>query len=114
MKLFIQLYMDEDVSIVLSKLLKARGFDVITSRDANMLGKTDEEQLTYAATCKRVLFTHNRVDFENLYTEYLKIGKFHWGIIIANRRDEYSLLNRLLMILNNITMEEMRNQIRYI
>jgi len=39
-RLFIELYLDEDVSVLLADLLKARGFNVETARDANLLSKT--------------------------------------------------------------------------
>lgn len=45
-------------------------------------------------------------------TSYLK--KKHYGIIIAVRRPPAELANRLLIILNHITADEMINQIRYI
>lgn len=35
--LFIRLYLDEDVNVLVADLLKARGFDAITARDANQL-----------------------------------------------------------------------------
>lgn len=38
MKLFIELYLDEDISVLLAKLLRARGFEVITTQDAKRLG----------------------------------------------------------------------------
>ncbi|MCK4330332.1 DUF5615 family PIN-like protein [candidate division WOR-3 bacterium] len=114
MRLFIELYLDEDVSVLLSELLKSRGFKATTTRDAGMLGKTDSEQVAYAASEERTLLTHNRVDFEKLHNEYLKAGKEHYGIIIAGRRDEYSMLKRILRILNRITADEMKNQLKYI
>ncbi len=32
--LFIRLYLDEDVNVLIADLLKAKGFDVLTVRDA--------------------------------------------------------------------------------
>lgn len=113
-RLFIELYLDEDVSVLLAELLKARGYTAVTAREAGMLGKSDEEQLAYAISQRKTFITHNRVDFENLYSEYFQTGQHHYGIIIATQRDEYSLLRRLLIILNAVTSDEMENQIRYI
>lgn len=31
---FIRLYLDEDVNVLIADLLKARGFDALTTRDA--------------------------------------------------------------------------------
>lgn len=64
--LFISLYLDEDVHVLVADLLKARGFDATTAREAEQLQKSDTEQLTYAVSQGRTLLTHNRVDFEIL------------------------------------------------
>src|SRR2546426_4515865 len=58
------LYCDEDVSVVLAAMLRARGFPVTTTRDAGHLGRTDEQQLQVAADANWILLTHNRADFE--------------------------------------------------
>ncbi len=44
---FAKLYLDEDVSVILAKVLSGRGFDVLTAKDADMLRKSDEEQLLF-------------------------------------------------------------------
>lgn len=82
MRLFIELYLDEDVSVLLSELLKGRGFKSSTTRDSGMLGRSDKEQLDYAVKQKCVFLTHNRIDFENLHTEYLKSGKEHSSLYL--------------------------------
>lgn len=46
--IFIRIYLDEDVNVLLADLLKARGFEAITTREAGQLSKTDEEQLTHS------------------------------------------------------------------
>ncbi len=114
MKLFIELYLDEDVSVLLAKLLRARGFKVITTQDAKMLGASDKEQLEYAVREEKDFLTHNRLHFEKLHEEYLRENKEHYGIIIATRQNEYITLKRLLKILDNINADEMKNQLRYI
>jgi hypothetical protein len=48
MRLFIELYTDEDVDVLIADLLRARGFSVLTTRDAGRLYATDEEQLAFA------------------------------------------------------------------
>ncbi|HLE61668.1 MAG TPA: DUF5615 family PIN-like protein [Pyrinomonadaceae bacterium] len=61
-RLFIELYLDEDVSVLIADLLQARGFVALTARDAGHLGKTDEEQLAYAVAEQKTFLTHNRID----------------------------------------------------
>ena len=49
-RLFVELYLDEDVSILLAELLKARGYTAVTAHEAGMLGRSDDEQLAYAVS----------------------------------------------------------------
>jgi predicted nuclease of predicted toxin-antitoxin system len=113
-KLFIELYLDEDVDVLVAQLLRARGFSVITTVEAGQLQSDDKEQLAYAVAQDKTLMTHNRADFEELAQAYFTAGQPHAGIIIAVRRSPYKIAQRLLVILNNMTADEMRNQVRYI
>lgn len=113
-KLFIELYLDEDVSVLIGELVRARGFVAKTTVEAGNLGKSDDEQLEYAVTREKVLMTHNRIDFEELANEYFDNDKTHYGIIIAVRRLPNQIVQRLLPILNERTTDEMKNQIVYI
>ena len=113
-QLFIELYLDEDVDVLILDLLRARGFAAITTKTAGNLGATDEEQFTYAAANQKTLLTHNRDDFELLVREYFAAGRSHYGAIIAVRRPPHAILSRLLPILNQVTADEMQDQVRYI
>jgi predicted nuclease of predicted toxin-antitoxin system len=110
----ISLCLDEDVHVLVADLLQARGFDVITARDAGQLQVTDTEQLAYAITQGRTLVTHNRTDFEELVQSYFNAGEIHCGVIFAIRRSPQEIAKRLLVILNQVTSQEMENQVRYI
>jgi len=111
---FIRLYLDEDVNVMIADLLKARGFDSLTVRDAGRLSASDEEQLAYAVSQKRTLVTHNRTDFEELTQIYFNTEQKHCGVIFAVRRPPQEIAQRLLVILNQVTADEMENQVRYI
>jgi predicted nuclease of predicted toxin-antitoxin system len=111
---FIRLYLDEDVNVLVADLLKARGFDTLTVRDASQLQASDEDQLAYAVNQKRALVTHNRSDFEELIQTYFDTERKHYGVILAVRRPPQEIAKRLLTILNQVTAEEMENQVRYI
>jgi hypothetical protein len=113
-RLFIELYLDEDVDVLVTDLLRARGFVADTTRDAGLLGAGDAAQLEFAAQNGYALFTHNRDDFETLARNYFSTGQSHYGIIIAVRRLPHQIVRRLLIILNQVTADEMRNDIRYI
>jgi predicted nuclease of predicted toxin-antitoxin system len=113
-RLFIELYLDEDVDVLVGELLRARGFAAITTREAGQLGKSDEQQLAYAASKGMALLTHNRVDFEALARAYYEAGKAHYGIILASRHPAHEVVRRLLLILNQVAADEMQDQVRYI
>jgi predicted nuclease of predicted toxin-antitoxin system len=112
--LFIRLYLDEDVNVLVADLLKARGFDALTVRDAEQLQASDEEQLAYAVSQQRALVTHNRGDFEELIQTYFDTEQKHYGVILAVRRPPQEITKRLLAILNQVTADELENQVRYI
>ena len=112
--LFARLYLDEDVSVVLAELLKARGFHAVTTRELGHLRARDAEQLGYAASWGMALLTHNRADFEALHRDYLATSKEHWGILVATRRRPPLLLQRLLPLLDRLSAEEMRGQLLFV
>jgi predicted nuclease of predicted toxin-antitoxin system len=112
--LFIRLYLDEDVNVLVADLLNARGFDALSVRDAGQLQASDAEQLVYAVNHQRALVTHNRGDFEELIQTYFDTDQKHYGVILAVRRSPQELAQRLLAILNQVTADEMESQVRYI
>lgn len=107
-------YLDEDVSVVAAAILKARGFDVLTARDAGQLGRSDFQQLAFGTEAGRVLLTHNRVDFERLHQEWLEAGKSHAGIVVARRRPPGDLAARVGRLLTRLTAEDLHNQLLYV
>jgi uncharacterized membrane protein YgaE (UPF0421/DUF939 family) len=112
--LFIDLYLDEDVDILVSSLVRARGFGATTTLEVKQLGNTDAQQLAFAAAHHKTLLTHNRLDFEALARQYFEEKKAHSGIIIAVRRKPQELCRRVLILLNSCTADEIENQVRYI
>jgi len=112
--LFISLYLDEDVDVLVADLVRARGFTVITTQQAGNIGASDRQQLAAAVGLQRTLVTHNRTDFELLAKECFASGQEHCGIIIAVRRSPYEIVRRLLAILNHVAADEVKNQLRYI
>ena len=114
MKLFAELYLDEDVSALVALLLRARGFDVATVRDAGRLGQEDAEQLEHATAEGRCIVTHNRVHFERLHRLYLVTGQEHYGIVIAARRTPQEIARRLAVLLNSFAADEFFNQLLYV
>lgn len=113
-RIFIELYFDEDVDVLIAQFVRARGFVVVTTQEAEQLRNNDAEQLAYAVNQHNTLLTHNRVHFEALAQTYFAAGQPHDGIIVAVRRPPREIARRLLRILNAVTAEEIHNQVRYI
>lgn len=113
-KLFIELYLDEDVDVLIADLIRARGFAVTTTVEAGQLHNDDDAQLAYAVAHDQTFVTHNRTDFEDRAQAYFVAGQIHPGIIITVRRSPYEIAQRLLVILNNVAADEIRDQVRYI
>jgi hypothetical protein len=113
-KLFADIYLDEDVSILVAVLLRGRGLDAVTAVAERMLGQDDAAQLERAAALRRCIVTHNRVDFERLHGLYLETGREHAGIIIAARRAPHELSGRIVVLLNALTSDEICNQLFYV
>ena len=113
-RLFIELYLDEDVSVLIADLLRARGFSALTTQEAGQLGGSDAEQLEFATSHRKALLTHHRADFEALARQHFSSGQTHYGIIIAVRHSPHEIMRRLLVILNQVTADELENQVRYI
>lgn len=65
----IKLYLDENIDVLLAILLRARNINVLTTAEAENLGKSDQVQFEYSIANSLSIATHNRVDFENLYPE---------------------------------------------
>ena len=54
--------LDESVSSAIAKGLRMRGIDVTTSSEAGLMGASDKEQLAYALSQGRVIFTFDDGD----------------------------------------------------
>jgi hypothetical protein len=49
-ELFIALYLDEDVDVLLAELVRSRGYDVLTTQEAGQIRNSDPEQLAFAVS----------------------------------------------------------------
>lgn len=114
MTLFAKVYVDEDVDVLVATLLLAQGLDATTTRKQGMLGKLDSEQLAYAASVERCLLTHNRVDFERLHLQYIADDRQHLGIIVAPKKSAYEIVQRVSILLDTLTADEIANQLLYV
>ena len=106
------IYLDENVNILLASLLRARNVHIVTALESTMLGKSDHEQLEFATQHHSAIVTHNRVDFENIFQQYVEEGKKFSGIVILRRRNVYRMAQLLSKF--ELSHENIDNLIWYV
>lgn len=115
--LFLALYTDEDVSPDLAPALRHRGYIAQSAREAGNLEISDEAQLTYAAENGLALLTYNVQHFIPLAQTWYLSGDEHAGLILSeqfSQRQFGELLRRVLQLMNQWTVDEMRNQLVFL
>lgn len=106
----IQYYLDEHVHSAIAEGLRLRHIDVMTTAEANMLSKSDPDQLQYAIHNNRVLFTQDD-DFIRIHAS----GIEHNGIIYTHQRTSIGTIIRNLTLIHQIiSVEEMKNTLEYL
>ncbi len=103
--------MDENVDGAIADGLRRQGLNVTTTPEMNLLGATDKEQVVFALSQSRVIFTHD-ADFLRLHQR----GVEHSGIAFARQgnRSIREILQSLLQIYNSQSLDSMRNHIEFI
>ena len=112
--LFIRLYLDRHIKKQLAIDVRQRGFDALTTEAAGMDTAPDEDQLAFAANENRAILTFNIRDFAPLHEQWTTAGRPHAGILLSQqlgRRRYGVLLARMLRLLDQMTAEEMRNNL---
>jgi hypothetical protein len=111
----IRLYLDEDAQRTsLVRALRARQIDLLTANEAGKIGISDAEQLAFAVSHRRTVFTFNRGDFVRLHTEYLQRGQHHWGVIVSDQLEISTVIRRLLRLLDGRTAEDMQDWLEFL
>lgn len=106
----IRFYLDEQVSKSIQSGLTRRGIEVLTSKEADMLGASDLEQLAFCEQNDWVIFSQDD-DFLKLHAA----GHNHNGIVYARQRTSIgSVIQGLLLIYQVLDMEDMVNHVEYI
>jgi predicted nuclease of predicted toxin-antitoxin system len=109
-----KLYLNEHLSPRLVAQLRQYGFDVTSTLESGMVEADDDEQLAYAASQQRAIVTFNHKDFAVRHAQYLAAGKEHWGIVLSTQESTDVIRQRLLRLLNTLSAEELKNQIRWL
>jgi len=107
----IKLYLDENVPEAVSTALRLRGYNVLTVKDAERKGLSDVEQLKYASSHNRVMFTFNVADFHKIHLEFIRSGVDHSGIILSKQLPIGTIVKALLKLLSGIRHEKVGNSI---
>lgn len=113
----IRLYLDEDSSdLDLLAALRMRGVEVVSAIESGMNGQSDTEQLNWATSHGRVIYSSNRGDFYRLHSEMMRSGQRHAGIILVPQQ-RYSIgeqTHRLLRLIKTLTAEDMENRLEFL
>lgn len=113
----IRLYLDEDSSdTALLRALRLRGVDVVGAPECGMRGQSDEEQLRWATSQQRVLYSWNRRDFYKIHSDLMRAGQSHAGIVLGLQQ-RYSVgeqMRRLLRLLRTLSAQEMRDRVEFL
>jgi predicted nuclease of predicted toxin-antitoxin system len=109
MRNFVKLYTDEDMSALVTTLLRSRGLDITTVPEQSTIGKTDRQQLEIARVLGKCILTHNRVDFERLHLQYIEQEIQHFGIIIVPQKNPYKIAQRIGILVNTLSIDEITN-----
>lgn len=89
---------------------------MITAFEQGMTKRSDEEQLEFALSIGRVIFTSNVKDFSRLHRDFLTLGKNHAGIIAMHQK-RYSIgeqVQRLQRLVFTKSAKEMENTLQYL
>jgi predicted nuclease of predicted toxin-antitoxin system len=106
----IAFYTNESVSVAVAEGLKRRGVRVMSARDADNLGLSDEEQLNYAAKNNFVIVTHDD-DFLTMAITY-----DHKGIVYVHQQ-KYGvgdLIRKLKLLWDVAEQEDFRNHVEFL
>jgi hypothetical protein len=108
----VRLYLDEDaMSNSLLRALRSRGIDVISVQEAGTEGFLDHQQLDWATSQGRVIYTHNIGDFCRLHSQYLETGRNHAGIaLIPQDTTIGDQVRAVVAFINQRTSENMKNE----
>lgn len=107
----IKFHLDENVSFAIANGLRRRGIDVTTTPEQGMIGQSDEQQLEFALSQDRVIFTQD-TDFLRLH----HAGFSHRGIAYCLQKSKSigEILQALILIWEVLDAEEMTNYLEFL
>ncbi len=74
-------YGDEDVPVLVARIARDLGVDIVHTEELGRKGASDEEQLLFAAQDGRILLTRNCKDFRIFSTTFADRDLPHLGVL---------------------------------
>ena len=108
-------YMNHQFRASVTRGLRQRSIDVVTTLDDGTERQADEWLLARATQLSRVLVTHDK-GFLKMASEWPTSGRDFASIAFAVQKslDDGKAIEYLELIANVMTLEEMRNRVEYV
>jgi hypothetical protein len=110
----IRFFTDEDVHGWVAASLRHRGFEAISTPEADRLNESDDSQLLWAASNDYSIVTFNVGHFTSRHTESLKSGQHHSGMIVSRQRPIGEIVCRLLHVASTLDAASMRDRLEFL
>jgi len=110
----LRLYTDEDVTDLLARSLRGRGFDAVSAHEIDLRGISDEDQLSCATAQDRAILTFNVRDFVALHRRIMTEGGRHAGIIVATQSPFPELFRRTVRLLEASRGSDFHNRLEWL
>jgi hypothetical protein len=113
----LSLYLDEDsMDRDLVRALRRAGIDVLTVAEAGRRGVVDEQQLAFATSGGRTLYTCNVTDFARLHSYWLRHGLHHAGVVLLTEQltPIGTQIGALLRLTSALNAETMRDRLEFL
>ncbi|MEG4320764.1 MULTISPECIES: DUF5615 family PIN-like protein [unclassified Microcoleus] len=106
----IKFHLDENITLAIANGLRRRGIDITTTPEQGMIGQSDEQQLAFALSQERVIFTQD--------TDFLRLhhAGFSHRIVYCPQTSKSigEILQGLVLIWEVLNAEEMNNHLEYL
>ena len=107
----IKFHLDESVSNAIANGLRKRGIDVTTSPSSGLIGASDKEQLAFALSQQRVIFT-----FDDDFLSLASTGIEQAGIIYTRQQRQSigNIISNLVLVWECLDSEYMYGRIEFL
>lgn len=109
-----KLYLDENVHKQVASALRIRGYDVMSAHEKENWGLSDSEQLDYAISNERAVFTFDPRDFIQLHELYIEKEQDHFGIIVSDQISLGKTISKLSNLMVERDREELKNALLWL